>query len=114
MPRSPLAHAGFEPEARLQCFLGYTERRYLRLVAHCPRGGEVFGDGRDCVRCRFWVKTMFSVIVCRAKQRRGLSGGVDVGSKTVVVDGTTQKTQALSTATIPRGPYVLYHFKFFR
>jgi len=47
------------------CFLNYaglqrvrspqpltpSERRHLRLAAHCPKGGEVHGGKEDCGRC---------------------------------------------------------------
>lgn len=41
-----------------------SERRHLKLVAHCPKGGEVYGGKEDCGRCRWWIKTMFCVIIC--------------------------------------------------
>jgi hypothetical protein len=45
------------------------ERRRIKLVAFCPMGREVRGDDRDCVRCKWWVKTMFCVVICRYPKR---------------------------------------------
>ncbi|MDI6905018.1 MAG: hypothetical protein QMD13_05975 [Candidatus Bathyarchaeia archaeon] len=42
-----------------------SERRRVRLVAHCPWGREVYGNREDCVHCPWWIKTLFCVIICR-------------------------------------------------
>jgi hypothetical protein len=54
---------------RINPELSPHERRRIKLMAFCPKGRMVYGNDYDCAECKHWIKTMFSVIVCRYPRR---------------------------------------------
>lgn len=54
LPICFLSYAGLQ-RVRSPQPLTYFERRHLKLVAHCPRGREVYGNREDCVHCLWWT-----------------------------------------------------------
>lgn len=64
----PLCLLDYEGVSRVR--RGQSLNGGYRLSTYCPSGGLVKGGKEDCVRCRWWVKTILSLVICNYPRKR--------------------------------------------